>query len=75
MIKCKLKLLIAERSIAIGQKITYESLGEAVDLSRNTIGRLAEGKTDRIDFSTLDKLCHYFGCTVGDLLAYEPEND
>lgn len=73
MIKVKLKLLIAQRAIDMGQKLTYERLAEDLGMSKNTIGRLAEGKTDRIDFSTLDKLCHYFGCTVGDLLSYESD--
>lgn len=71
MIRVQLKLLIAQREIKTGTKITYDSLGQQVGISRITIGRIAEGKTDRIDFLTLDKLCAYFGCTVGDILVYE----
>jgi len=71
MIKSKLKLLIAQREVATGQKITYESLGAQVGLSKNTLARLAENKTDRVDFLTLDKLCQYFQCNVADLLEYE----
>jgi putative transcriptional regulator len=73
MIKSKLKLLIAQREIATGQKITYQSLAIEVGLSKTTLNRLAEGKTDRIDFLTLEKLCRYFQCHVGDLLIYEPD--
>ncbi|HID61214.1 MAG TPA: helix-turn-helix domain-containing protein [Anaerolineae bacterium] len=49
------------------------SLAAEVGLSKNTLNRLAEGKTDRIDFLTLDKLCRYFQCDVGDLLTYEAD--
>ncbi len=73
MIKSKLKLLIAQREVATGEKITYESLAAATDLSKTTLNRLAEGKTDRVDFLTLDKLCRYFECGIGDLLAYVPD--
>lgn len=73
MIKSRLKLLIAQREIESSQKLTYERLADEIGLSRNTVGRLAENKTDRIDFLTLDKLCTYFGCTIGDILMYEPD--
>ncbi len=74
MIKSRLKILIAQREIATGQKITYESLAAEVGLSKNTLNRLAEGKTDRVDFLTLDKLCRYFQCDVSDLLTYDEES-
>lgn len=73
MIKSRLKLLIVQREIETGQKLTYESLSEEIGLSKTTLNRLAEGKTDRIDFLTLDKLCHYFQCNVGELLVYEAD--
>ena len=71
MIKSKLKLLIAQREIATGRKLTYKRLAAEVGLSKTTLNRLAEGKTDRVDLLTLDKLCRYFHCNVGDLLTYE----
>ncbi len=74
MIKSKLKLLIAQREVTTGEKITYESLAAEVGLSKNALNRLAENKTDRVEFATLDKLCRYFQCDIGDLLAYAPED-
>ena len=73
MIKSRLKILIAQRAIETERKITYDSLAHEVDISRNTIGKIAENKTDRIDFLTLNKLCAYFNCTVGDILVYESD--
>lgn len=71
MIQSKLKLLIVQRELDKGQKITYESLAHEVGLSKTTLNRLAENKTERIDFLTLDKLCRYFECDVGELLTYQ----
>jgi putative transcriptional regulator len=53
-------------------RITYESLAAEVGLSKNALNRLAEGKTDRVEFETLDKLCDYFRCDVADLFSHEP---
>ena len=71
MIKSKLKLLIAQLEIDSGRKLTYEILAREISLSKNTLYRLAEGQTDRIDFLTLDKLCRYFKCNISDLLVYD----
>lgn len=73
MIKSKLKLLIVQRELDNNQKITYESLANEVGLSKTTLNRLAENKTERIDFLTLDKLCRYFECDVGNLLNYHAD--
>jgi putative transcriptional regulator len=73
MIKSKLKLLIAQREIETGRKLTYEILAKEIMLSKNTLSRLAEGHTDRIDFLTLDKICRYFKCNIADLLVYETD--
>jgi putative transcriptional regulator len=73
MIKSKLKLLIVQRELDKNQKITYESLANEVGLSKTTLNRLAENKTERIDFLTLDKLCRYFECDVGNLLNYRAD--
>ncbi|MBI4675668.1 MAG: helix-turn-helix domain-containing protein [Chloroflexi bacterium] len=73
MIRSKLKLLIAQHEIKTGERLTYEVLEARVGLSKNALSRLATGKTDRIEFATLDKLCRYFECTLGDLLEYVPD--
>ena len=73
MVKSKLKILIAQREVETGQKLTYERLASEVGLSKTTLNRLAEGKTDRVDFLTLEKLCRYFQCDIGDLLVYEAD--
>ncbi len=72
VIKANIKVLIATREQDTGEKLTYERLSEGTGLSRHTIRRLAENQTARVDLTTLDKLCKFFNCDVGDLLYYVP---
>lgn len=73
MIYCKLKQLIAEKEFREKRKITYKVIQEETGLSSTTIAKLLSYKgVQRIDGSTLDRLCEFFGCQVGDILIYSP---
>ncbi|MBI4502892.1 MAG: helix-turn-helix transcriptional regulator [Gemmatimonadetes bacterium] len=39
----------------------------------STINALYHGKTERVEFATLEALCEVLGCEVGDLIQYVPE--
>ncbi len=57
------------REIELGQRITYEALTDATGRAGSTLARLMGPEPlERIDGRTLDALCLFFGCTVGDLL-------
>lgn len=73
MVKFNLKVLIARREQDTGEKLTYGRLAEEAGLSARTISRLAENQADRVGLTTLDKLCKFFECDVGDLLYYVPD--
>ena len=62
MIKCNLSKLMGE------QKVNIQTVHEETGLNRTTISNLYHEKVSRIDFSTIDKLCVYFNCEVGELL-------
>jgi len=40
-------------------------------LGYSTINALYHGKTERIEFGTLDRLCEILGCEVADILKYQ----
>ncbi len=74
MIVSRLRRLRFEKEERDGGKLTYEKLTEATGLATTTLARLMKpGPIDRIDGSTLDALCRFFGCGVGDVLEYVPE--
>lgn len=64
MIKCNLSRIMGEN------KLNIQSVHEGTGLNRNTISNLYHEKVSRIDFHTIDKLCNYLNCEVGELLEY-----
>jgi putative transcriptional regulator len=76
-IRARLKALIAERNLerinAGEAEMSLRSVARDAGLSVPAISALVNNKTHRIDYTTLDKLCRFFGCTPGDILIYVPE--
>ena len=65
MINCNLSLLMGIK------KVNIQTVHEQTGLTRNTISNLYNEKTTRIDYETIDKICEYFDCQVGELLERE----
>lgn len=42
-------------------------------LGYSTINALYHGKTERVEFATLNKLCEVLDCGVGDIIEFIPE--
>lgn len=66
MIKNKLHLLMAEKKLR-----SINKLAKDIGVSAPALYRIYDGTNVRIDYSTLDALCKYFECSLGDLLEYE----
>ena len=74
MIVSRLRRLRFEREELERRKLTYEALQQETGLASSTLSRLLKNEPiDRIDGKTLDTLCQYFACGVGDLLEYVPD--
>ena len=63
-IKSKLSTLMGENRYNIGY------IHEKTGLSRATISNLYHDRMERIDYTTLSKLCELFNCSVSDILEY-----
>lgn len=76
MIKSRLKPLILEHNakrMRDGQKpLSIRDFAEAVNLSPSVITGLNSGRAQRIDFTTMNKLCAFLSCQPGDLFEYIP---
>ena len=55
------------------KRATIRDLSNDAGLAYGTAHALYHGTTTRVDFDVLNKLCRYFGCGVGDLLIYRPD--
>jgi putative transcriptional regulator len=67
MIKCHLSRLMGERKLKIA------NLARETGLHRNTVTLLYNETATRVDLETIDALCKYFECKVGDLFEYLEE--
>lgn len=74
MIVSRLRRLRFEKEEREGRKLTYETLQQETGLAFSTLSRLLKaGAIDRVDGKTLDVLCDYFDCGVGELLERIPD--
>jgi putative transcriptional regulator len=59
--------------------MTSKELCKLVDITEANLSVLRSGKAKGVRFSTLNKICHYLQCNVGDILScngiLEEEND
>ena len=75
MIHSNVKVLIAQKERREGRKLPYRVVTEETGLSSGVLTRLMNSEFDRVERTTLNTLCWYFGCGAGDLLIYTPDEE
>lgn len=65
----RLSELIAAKGISKTQ-LSYQT-----HLSMTQLSRFCKNEVSRIDFATIARLCCALGCSVSDLIIYEPPED
>lgn len=68
MIKSNLHVLMGTYKIK-----SIRQLSEATGISRLSLTKIYDGEGKGIEYATLDTLCRYFKCDVGDILYFEGE--
>lgn len=72
---CRLPVLIDEYNIRLSEanstesRLTQRGLADRLEVASTTVNRLYQNKFDRVDVGTIEKICNFFGCEVGDLLV------
>lgn len=51
--------------------LTFRRMAELVQMSPDTLNRIAKQKVTRIDHETIEKLCAFFNCELTDLMELE----
>lgn len=67
MIKCHLSTLLGAKKLKIADVV------RETGINRSTVNRLFHETNNRIDFDTLEKLCFFLDCSVGELLEVHKE--
>ena len=62
MIKCHLSRLMGERKLRIAD------VARGAGVQRNLVTLLYYERAKRVDFESLERLCQFFGCAVGEFL-------
>jgi len=73
-IASKVRKLRLDYQAKLGRTVTLQEVADAIGVERSALNRIELGKTTRIDFDTLVKLCEFYEVTVGDILEYDPNN-
>lgn len=73
-IQNRLKVLLAEKELRENRKLTYRKVAEETGLAIGTLTAYMTQNVNRFDRSTLETLCNYLDCNVGDLLNYSPDD-
>ena len=72
-IKFKLKERIADVEFRERRVVQIKEVAEVTGIHRVTLSKLANNKRYNVGIDTIEKLCAYFGCAVGDIIEYVPD--
>lgn len=64
MIRCHLSRMMGER------KLKIIDVARQTGIHRNMVTILYKETATRVDLDTMDSLCRFFGCQVGDLFEF-----
>ena len=65
----KIESLLEEKSIS------KNKLCKDMDILRPNLNKYCRDEVQRFDSLFLSKVCHYFNCTIGDIMEYIPPED
>jgi len=68
-IRVHLGRLLGER------KLRASEVARKTGINKNTLSSLYNEKISGIRFDTLEKLCKFLNCSIGDLIEYIPEEE
>ena len=75
MIRFRLKEVISDREFKTGKRVTFEEIAQATGIHRTTLSKIAGLRGHNTTTDNIDKLCCFFGCKVGDILEYIPDEE
>lgn len=74
MIRFRLAELMADAQFKTGRRVTLIEISEATGINRMTLSRMANVHGYSTSTDTIEKLCRFFGCQVGDVVQYVDES-
>jgi putative transcriptional regulator len=73
VIRFRLAELIADKAFRERRAISMAEVAEGSGVHRATLSKMAHQPGTNVGSEVVDKLCRYFGCQPGDVMAYVDE--
>lgn len=55
------------------RRLKISAIAKETGISRTTLTNLYYGRSEKISFDVMDRLCKCLGCGVGDLFEFKPD--
>lgn len=75
MIRLRLTELLAEVSFRRGRRVEWLEVAQATGIHRTTLSKMVNVRGYNATLSNIDALCKFFGCGVGDIATYVPDEN
>lgn len=70
MIRFRLAELLADKTFKERRAVPVSEVAEATGVHRSTLSKMLNHPGVNVGSDVIDKLCRYFACQPGDLMAY-----
>jgi putative transcriptional regulator len=67
--------MIIDKEFKEGRRISLDEIARETGIHRTTLSRIAGQRGYNTTTDNIDKLCRYFGCPVGSLMEYVPDEE
>ncbi len=75
MLRFRLQELLAEKQFREGRRVTLTELSKETGINRVTLSKMVNQRGYSTVTDNLDQLCRFFGCKVGDIAEYIPDQE
>ncbi len=75
MIRLRLTELLADASFRRGRRVELLEVAQATGIHRTTLSKMINVRGYNATLANIDSLCKFFGCGVGDIATYVPDED
>lgn len=74
MIRFHLAKLMADKGFAERRRLELGDISEATGIHRSTLSRVLNRPGVNLTADNMSRLCAYFGCSLGELAEYVPDD-
>jgi putative transcriptional regulator len=67
--------LLAEESFRRGRRVELLEVAQATGIHRTTLSKMINVRGYNATLANIDSLCKFFGCGVGDIATYVPDEE